>query len=388
MSDGPVPIAYVVDNLRMGGVRTVVLRDLAGLPRGEFAPTLVSLQDDIHLIDPSSLPPHVRTVGVAYSRRYGYRTLDYVADSLALGEVRRGAAAVIDAIRGTESRIVHFHTLPRNLALGVLLARAYDAELVFTDHSARLRQSDYGFLSRTVLGMAFRRLYRRYHTISVSPVVSQVSASWGWLNPRKHHMVLENTIDLDRFHPPAQRRAGGSLTVVCVARIQPAKGHRTLIQAVARVPPSTPVRLLIVGPDETDGGVQQLASDTIHPPHRVEFLGERSDIPEILREADVGVLPSHREGLSLAVLEMMASALPVLVSDIPEHRYLVRHGVNGMLVPVGDPDALGEALHRLSSDGNLRRSLGEAARDSVREMEVESTGSRLAAFYRRILSRA
>ena len=95
----------------------------------------------------------------------------------------------------------------------------------------------------------------------------------------------------------------------------------------------------------------------------VRLLGFRDDLPALLGAADLFVLPSSREGLSLALLEAMAAGLPPVVADGPGNPEAV--GEAGLVVPAGDEAALTAALARLAGDGEERARLGEAARDRV-----------------------
>jgi glycosyltransferase involved in cell wall biosynthesis len=95
----------------------------------------------------------------------------------------------------------------------------------------------------------------------------------------------------------------------------------------------------------------------------ISLLGERDDVGTLQSAADAFVLPSLHEGLSLALLEAMASGLPVIASEIPSNREVV--GEAGILVPPGDASALCEAIVQLAADHELRSRLGEAARRRV-----------------------
>ena len=95
---------------------------------------------------------------------------------------------------------------------------------------------------------------------------------------------------------------------------------------------------------------------------KVRFLGMRSDVPKILRAADIFVLPSHREGMPRSIIEAMMTGLPVVATDVRGSREEVRHDHTGTLVPLGAPKALSEALSKLVCDPVLRGSMGAAGR--------------------------
>jgi glycosyltransferase involved in cell wall biosynthesis len=98
----------------------------------------------------------------------------------------------------------------------------------------------------------------------------------------------------------------------------------------------------------------------------VRFLGMRDDIDHLYAAFDVFVLPSHREGFPRAAMEAAAMGLPVVATDIRGCRQVVEPGVTGLLVPVDDPPALGEALRGLARDSGRRAAMGRAAREKAR----------------------
>lgn len=117
------------------------------------------------------------------------------------------------------------------------------------------------------------------------------------------------------------------------------------------------------------------------------FLGQRPDLPELLTAADIGVMPSAREGLSFAVLEMMGAGLALIVSDSAGNPDAV--GEAGVTTPFGDPGALANAINELAGDPAQRERLGRAARDRVdAEFSVEAMLDATAAVYRQALDNA
>ena len=103
----------------------------------------------------------------------------------------------------------------------------------------------------------------------------------------------------------------------------------------------------------------------------MEWWGERQDMPEVMRQAHIFALPSYREGLPTAVVEAAACGRPVVATDVPGCREVVRDGENGFLVPVRNPQALAEAFIRLLEDPDLRRRMGECGRKMVLESFTE-----------------
>jgi glycosyltransferase involved in cell wall biosynthesis len=105
--------------------------------------------------------------------------------------------------------------------------------------------------------------------------------------------------------------------------------------------------------------------------------------PELLyRAADVFVQPSHVEGMSNALLEAMACGLPVVATTVGAAPQMIEDGVDGLLVPPGDSDALGKALERLLEDADLRQAMGRRAGESVRSRySISDVADRIEARY-------
>jgi glycosyltransferase involved in cell wall biosynthesis len=120
----------------------------------------------------------------------------------------------------------------------------------------------------------------------------------------------------------------------------------------------------------------------------VEFLGERNDIPDLIRSSDLFVLSTRSEGLPMSVLEAMAAGLPVVASEVGGIPELV-DAETGVLVPPEDPAALSTAVERLLADQGLRARLGAAGRARAEErFDLESWGRAHIRLYERELERA
>ena len=99
---------------------------------------------------------------------------------------------------------------------------------------------------------------------------------------------------------------------------------------------------------------------------RVHFLGLRTDIADILSLADVGLLTSHQEGFSNAVLEGMAAGLPMIVTNVGGNAEAVLEGETGIVVPPHDPISLAEAIHRMAVEPTERHKMGDKGKERLR----------------------
>jgi glycosyltransferase involved in cell wall biosynthesis len=181
--------------------------------------------------------------------------------------------------------------------------------------------------------------------------------------PRGRVRLLPNVVDTDLFRPAASRPPGPPRILAC-GRLAPEKRFDRFLRLAAALPGA---RFRLVGDGPLRASLEGEAEELGLRPERFLFLGERAEVAPLLREADLLVLTSEREGTPNAVLEAMASGVPVVATDVGGVSELVEHGATGLLVPEGDEGALREAVERLLSSEAGRRSMGERARAAAEE---------------------
>lgn len=175
--------------------------------------------------------------------------------------------------------------------------------------------------------------------------------------------VVRNGLDLAPFAIRASPR--GRHRVVTVARFRPEKAHEVLLAAISRLRGDWPdVEVWLAGDGPREPALRALAHE-LKIADAVRFLGHRDDVPELLAQCDVFVLPSRIEAAPNAVLEAMASGLPVIASRVGGVPEAITHGVNGILVHPDDPDALAGALGSLFADPSSAERIGRAGRSHV-----------------------
>lgn len=198
--------------------------------------------------------------------------------------------------------------------------------------------------------------------------------------PSRLHLV-PNAVDSARF-TPAQPGRPGSVRAVFAGRHVPVKGLDVLLQAWAKVQAPEGSVLVLAGDGPEHARLKRMA-DEFGVASRVEFPGMVRDVPGLLREASLYVQASHQEGLPNAVLEAMASALPVVATRVSGHEDVVHDARTGWLVPPGDPNALAAALQRMVDSPSLRETMGRAGRDAVlRAHGIEPVLDELLQLYR------
>ncbi len=159
----------------------------------------------------------------------------------------------------------------------------------------------------------------------------------------------------------------GAQIVGVVGRLEPEKGHPTLIDAWPRVLRAVPdAYLLIVGEGSRREALEHQVAE-LGIGSRVIFTGRRDDVPAVTAALDVAVLPSYREAQGLTILEAMALSRPVVASNVGGIPEMVEDGRTGLLVPPHDPEALAAAITRLLVDHPLADMLARAGHDLVHE---------------------
>lgn len=177
-------------------------------------------------------------------------------------------------------------------------------------------------------------------------------------------IVRGSGVDLDHYQPMPE--PDGVPVFAVVSRMLADKGIREVVWAARALKrQGVPARVWLVGEPDPDNpsslSERQLAA--WHAEGCIEWLGRRSDIRDIWRQAHVCVLPSYREGLPKTLLEAAASGRPIVTTDVPGCREVVRDGIDGLLVPSEDWCALAEAMARLAGDPELRKRMGAFARE-------------------------
>lgn len=160
----------------------------------------------------------------------------------------------------------------------------------------------------------------------------------------------------------------GAPVAVCVSNFFDYKGHRDLVEAVARISGDFPdATYVLIGRDAGSLEATRALAGNLGILLRLRFVGLRSDVSDFLRAADLFVHPSHQEGFSNAILEAMAAGLPVVACDVGGNPEAVVEGVTGRLVPPGDPTNLAKAMAEILADPGKGRSMGEAGRRRATE---------------------
>jgi glycosyltransferase involved in cell wall biosynthesis len=234
---------------------------------------------------------------------------------------------------GWRPDVVHAHVFeaaPPALVLG----RLSRAPVVITEHYTGFQRGLVTGYDRLLAKLSFER------ADLVAPVSEELAGHLRELAPRATFEVVPNVVDTNAFAPSGEPRPGDG-QLLNVAALADKKGHRYLLEALSDLPDVT---LDVVGDGELRGQLERRAA-ALGLGDRVRFLGERSkqEVAELMRGADLFVLPSLAENLPVVLIEAQASGLPAVATSVGGVAELVDDAA-GALVPPADPPALADAI--------------------------------------------
>lgn len=368
-----IRVAQVINSLKPGGGERFLVDLLQAFPRDQFEFTVFCLYSK------GELACEVERIGIPVSvlgvpKKMGLKGYIKLCNALKMGafdivhcHLLEGCWYGIPAgwLAGVPIRIAHLQNCHWRLSLR---ARLFD-RFAFTFADAAFGCSE-----------AVLRFYQQRM----------------WYPMSKCHLVYNGVVTKRFENLPSKEEARRALSlpsqkcviVTTVARLVPQKGHVFLLEAAKEVVSKfKDVRFLLVG----DGGLRaQLEHrvSTLGLAEHVCFLGQRTDVPQILAASDIFVLPSLWEGLGLVLVEAGLAGLPVVATRVDGIVEVVEDGRSGFLVPPGDVRALAEAVQTLVEDALLRERMGMEGRAiALQRFSMERIASQVADLYHVLLRR-
>jgi glycosyltransferase involved in cell wall biosynthesis len=288
----------------------------------------------------------------------------------------RALVGLIRLIRKIRPDVLHAHTYKAGL-LGRMAAFACGVPAVYTAHTWCFQPGTgtwwkkIGLLGEWLSGrLAFR-------IITVSDANRNMALSFHLTSRRRIETIHNGVRDLAMRAQPA---GPGAPCIIMVGRFVVQKDQAALIEALAQVKGDWSLKFVGDGPTlrQAITRVQELGIAD-----RVEFLGQREDVPQLLSQASIFALTTHLEGLPLGILEAMRAGLPIVASDVGGICETIDQGQTGFLIPHGDLGALRTSLEKLIASAALRLRMGAASREKYeREFGYEKMLGRTIDIYR------
>jgi len=289
-------------------------------------------------------------------------------------------------LRRSRIGLVHCFELYSDV-LGVLAARLAGCRVIAS-------QRELGDLRSARERGVYRLVLRAAHAVAVNSEAVADRLRAEHVVPAARIVVVPNGVDTARFHPAprpsaAATPAQATIVVGALGVLRPEKGLGDLVAAAALVRERCPRARFVIHGDGACRGELQAMIGGLGLADAVTLAGATDTPAAALRTLDVFALPSLSEACSNALLEAMATGLPVVATRVGGSALAVEDGVTGLLVPPRDPAALAKALVTLIEDRRLAARLGAAALDYVRARHgLPAMLARLDALYARTLGRA
>jgi glycosyltransferase involved in cell wall biosynthesis len=383
---------YVNHTAEVSGAERSLLGLLGALPatvRAQVATPRGPLQSAVEQLGIET----ITITGTAGSLR-----LHPVHTPVAVGQIARTAAQVNRAARRHQAEILHANSIRAGIVLG--LARAPRAATI-----VHVRDC----LPPGPLTSATLRLI----AATATTVVANSAYTARWLRataPRARVEVVHNAVDLTRFDPARIDRAGArarlqgigerSVLLGVVAQLSPWKGQDTAIEALRLlVAQGVDAHLLLIGSAKFVAAATRFDNEAYVArlralvgeaglDGRVSWLGEREDVPELMRALDVLLMPSWEEPFGRSLIEAMALGVPVAATNIGGPPEIIEDGREGYLLAPRDPAAWARAIARIAESPALASEMGNAGRLRVEQsFTVEGHVAAMLGVYERALAR-
>ena len=342
-------ILYVITSLRTGGAEKLVVQ-LSEFMKGR------GHEVDVALFDGEETPfkKELESSGV---KIYSFG----VGESVYSLKMLRSLKALLK--KGNYD-IVHTHNSSPQIFAALARRSARGAKFIHTEHNTTGRRRTWYFR------LIDRWVYKKFaNTICISDQAYDNLAAH--LQSRKIALqTIKNGADISRLlsaHPlPDLRNGAPEHIAVMVAAFRPQKDQDTLARAMTYL--SDDYALWLVGGGERMEEVKALARE-LSVDGRVKFFGIRTDVPSILKTADVVVMSSHYEGLSLSSIEGMAVGKPFIASDVDGLREIVSGA--GILFREGDAEGLASEIKKCCTDKDYCSAVAAACLERAREYDFE-----------------
>lgn len=351
-------ILHVITSLRTGGAEHLLI---------DLLPQLQKLGNTVELLlfdgtetpflqEMSKTGIKIHTLGnKMYDSRYALKMVKYVK----------------------EFDIIHTHNTPSQYAAAFAKSIAFGGgKLVTTEHSSNNRRRGKWYFK-----LLDKWMYNQYSKIIVISDQPRKNLE-DYIGKLDTITTIYNGVDLSKFQQSKRtRKEDGQVLITMVASLSSAKDQDTIIRALGVLPEKYRVQLVGDGPRHEE--LESLAT-SLHLKERVDFLGIRSDIPQILVNSDINVMSSHWEGLSLSSIEGMSCGRPFIASDVDGLREVVKG--HGVLFPHEDYQQLAKEIIRLTEDKEYADRIVHQCQTKAAEYDISVMAEKYNEVYKTLMA--
>lgn len=369
MPHNPIKLTYLITDLKVGGVPLHLYRLATRLPADRFQVHVISLAD----VGP--VGEMLQEAGVHVSACHARSAVDISA-----------LCCLWRILRADRPDILHSLLFHANMAARIVGPAAglspnqiiCEIQTVETERKWHLKLDNLtSRCCRCEIGNSPSVIAHLNHCAHIP--MSRLHLEWG-------------AVDVEKFASakPVSRASLGLPTnrplVIWTGRLDPVKGFEEMLAAFGQVNKKNPATLLLVGEGPYRNSVERLICQHNLQNH-VIMLGQRADVPQLLKAADVFLFCSRTEGLPNAVLEAMAAGLPIVATNVAGCRDLIMHQNTGLLASAGSVSQIAEHLHNLIHNQVLAHKIGSQAQLWVHQhTDIGQMPDRWVRFYQAISS--
>jgi glycosyltransferase involved in cell wall biosynthesis len=361
-------ILFVITRAERGGAQVHVLDLISNMPR-RYESSVVTGEDGF-------LIEECKKCGVAV-----HIIPDLVQPIHPLNDLK-ALIALVKHINTEKPDVVHAHTSKAGL-LARIAAWFTGTPVIFTVHTWSFADG-LPLLQRWIaIPLEWIAAARKGKIITVSEANQKVAEQMRIGRKDDLHTIWNGIPDVPLRANPGSHQVK---QLIMVARFVPQKDHRLLLLALKGIEANW--NLMFVGDGPYLKEIQNMAAE-LGLDRRIQFLGNRSDIPELLAESDIFLLPSNWEGLPISILEAMRAGLPVIATNVGGVAEAVTDGVTGFLVAAQDVDQLRTRLRELMESPDLMFRMGQNGRDRYEaDFQIESMVKRTVSIYEEVAGSA
>ncbi len=273
---------------------------------------------------------------------------------------------------------VHYaipHSVCALLARQMLAARGHHLPFITTLHGTdiTLVGLDRSYLPITQFGIAQSdgvtsiSSYLRDRTREAFGIASEIEVIRNFVNCDVYQRDAEKVAAMrPRYAEPATATRPREKLLAHLSNFRPVKRVTDVVEVFARVAAAMPARLLMIG-DGPDRSAAEYLAVRLGVHDRIHFLGKQENVNELLPLADLMIMPSEMESFGLAALEAMACGVPAIATQVGGVPELIDDQINGLLFPIGDVDAMGNAAIELLRDQTRLATMAAAARRTAQD---------------------
>jgi glycosyltransferase involved in cell wall biosynthesis len=354
-------IALILENNLPGGVSTVVSTILNS---NKFDFIIISLSKPTSNI---IFKRDILYVENFYVERY--TTIQYFLDIICKKRYfKKTSQKIIKLCIDNNVSILHFHTHPRYLHLGnLIIGTAPNLKLLWTEHSFRIRHLQNSSFSTKLFIFLYRKSFKHFNSIFVSKYIHRLYKELNLLDAQKMHISIENSVTFFEYQKKKNYEISETIKIVYVARLSNVKNHIFLFNVIKKLLSEgldKKIELSLYG----SGEIEEVLLNYVNFNNlnqNIIFHGNSNSLPDLLSKYDFAVFTSEAEGFPIALLEKLASGLPVVCANLPEILCYFSKDDGVIFYERNSLDDCVKNILHLISDVKIRENLGCRAKYTI-----------------------